>query len=603
MPKPGCQTVAFLVFATCFVLVSGGNAHAQSSVEADKAALEALYDATDGANWTNNTGWKTSDPLGGWHGVTTNSDGRVTALSLDTNGLNGSLPSALGNLTELEELFVVFNTDLTGSIPAALGNLSNLEKLELFGNKLTGSIPGALGNLAKLTVLDVTDNDLDGSIPTWLEALTELESLYVGLNSRLSGSIPEQLGNLSKLERFGAAGTSVSGELPSALGNLSALTYLWLHENSLSGSIPDSLGNLTSLRQLHLNDNSLTGKIPTTFGNLTSLTRLELQNNELSEIPAELGSLAELVYLYLYSNDLTGVIPAQLGNLTKLRNVQLHDNADLTGVIPFDTRQAVLGNLAVSGTGLCAPPVLHAYWDANISYDGHPCTTPADDRTFLESFYDSTGGGSWVDGTNWKSVETLADWHGVTVRNGFVTGLELPGNGLTGTIPAALAELTLLETLDLSGNGLTGGIPDALRALTRLRHMDLSGNALTGEAPVWLGNLSVLEELDLSDNSDMTGPVPASITRATALRTLNVSGTTVCLPPDRDFQNWLDAGPRRLHRGSMRTHRPDGSGCGLLRDRRASLVSSNQLVECCTLGRLAGRSSRHRQPCRSPGPP
>ena len=50
----------------------------EGTVETDRAALMALYNSTDGANWTDNTNWGSTEPLGTWFGVTTNTDGRVT---------------------------------------------------------------------------------------------------------------------------------------------------------------------------------------------------------------------------------------------------------------------------------------------------------------------------------------------------------------------------------------------------------------------------------------------------------------------------------------------------------------------------------------------
>ena len=47
-----------------------------SPVEMDRSALVALYNATDGDNWTNNTNWLSDEPLGDWFGVTTDADGR-----------------------------------------------------------------------------------------------------------------------------------------------------------------------------------------------------------------------------------------------------------------------------------------------------------------------------------------------------------------------------------------------------------------------------------------------------------------------------------------------------------------------------------------------
>ena len=71
---------------------------------ADKESLIAFYNATGGAGWTNNANWLTSSPIGQWHGVTTDDDGRVTHLDLHDNQLSGEIPSELGNLANLEEL-------------------------------------------------------------------------------------------------------------------------------------------------------------------------------------------------------------------------------------------------------------------------------------------------------------------------------------------------------------------------------------------------------------------------------------------------------------------------------------------------------------------
>ena len=87
-----------------------------TAAELDRAALEALYDSTDGANWTNSTNWKIDDDLGTWYGVLVNSDGRVTDLNLANNNLVGTLPDELGNLTSLRALTLNKN-QLTGEIP------------------------------------------------------------------------------------------------------------------------------------------------------------------------------------------------------------------------------------------------------------------------------------------------------------------------------------------------------------------------------------------------------------------------------------------------------------------------------------------------------
>ena len=46
--------------------------------------------------------------------------------------------------------------------------------------------------------------------------------------------------------------------------------------------------------------------------------------------------------------------------------------------------------------------------------------------------------------------------------NGRVTGLDLSSNGLTGSLPAELGNLSELQSLDVSSNGLTGALPAGL---------------------------------------------------------------------------------------------------------------------------------------------
>ena len=150
VPSSGqLQTSAALVFETkdsyaVTVSVSDGNGGADSidvtiNVTADRAALVALYNATGGANWTNDTNWLSNEALSEWHKVETDEDGRVTALRLVANELSGELPAELANLTNLQVLSLSINT-LSGRVPAALGNLTNLEDLYLSQNILSGRI-------------------------------------------------------------------------------------------------------------------------------------------------------------------------------------------------------------------------------------------------------------------------------------------------------------------------------------------------------------------------------------------------------------------------------------------------------------------------------
>ena len=97
------------------------SAEGRAGTATDRAALEALYDATGGANWTNSAGWKTTVPLSEWFGVSTDESGRVTVLWLNGNALTGPIPDVLlrcvrrgGQRGEVEADYFVSNARETG---------------------------------------------------------------------------------------------------------------------------------------------------------------------------------------------------------------------------------------------------------------------------------------------------------------------------------------------------------------------------------------------------------------------------------------------------------------------------------------------------------
>ena len=304
----------------------------------ERAALVAFYNATSGANWADNTGWLTNAPLGQWYGVTTDDSGRVTELILNDNGLSGSIPAVLGNLSSLKVLnlanprltcrrssgqrWVCTSTlpapnRLTGAIPADLARLANLEQLALGGNQLSGTIPAWLGNLSKLERLSLRGNQLTGTIPADLGRLTNLRFLRLSFNPMDENTpLPTWLTSLSQLTQIELNGLDLTGVVPPGLARLTNLNTLGLFGNQLTGEIPPQLGQLTRLRSLNLGNNSLTGPIPPELGSISTLHDLNLQGNRLSgSIPSELGNLSNLRTLRLVGNNLSGCVPSALQNV------------------------------------------------------------------------------------------------------------------------------------------------------------------------------------------------------------------------------------------------------------------------------------------------
>ena len=300
---------------------------ATDGAASDRAALVALYHATDGPNWENNTNWLSDAPLGEWYGVQTDGNGRVIILNLYDERLSGEITPELGSLSNLVALNLGEN-DLTGGIPASLGLLTNIQQISLGNNRLEGVIPPELANLSNLVWLTLEENSLTGSVPSWLGGLTNLQELALG-NNRLEGSLPQELSNLSGLTVLALEENSLTGRVPPWLGSLTNLQWLFLGNNRLEGGIPQELANLSGLAGLGLESNSLSGPIPDDLGNLTSLQILSLQGNQLSgAVPSEFDNLTSLTVLYLGDNRLSGCVPSSLRDQLDM------NNSDLGG-LPF----------------------------------------------------------------------------------------------------------------------------------------------------------------------------------------------------------------------------------------------------------------------------
>ena len=129
---PAPPTVLIGLVALLGSLLPAAEARAQG-LAADRAALVALYNATDGPNWRNRRNWLSN--LAQWNGVAVRKGGSRGCFFRQSPE---RIPPELGNLSELERLSLSGN-QLRGSM-----DLANIKWLILSSNRLTGSIPSAL---------------------------------------------------------------------------------------------------------------------------------------------------------------------------------------------------------------------------------------------------------------------------------------------------------------------------------------------------------------------------------------------------------------------------------------------------------------------------
>ncbi len=562
-----------IIFALC------PQGYSQDPAEQDSLTLIALYESTNGANWTNNTGWSNPEQrLDTWHGVSVNViTRRVTQLSLGSNNLSGPLPDAIGNLTEMDRLFLD-NNNITGPLPTTIGALTKLTYFQFWNTQISGTIPVEITQLKSLRNIYMSNSMLEGPIPAGLDSLVNLEVLSFGGNN-LSGPIPAELGNLPNLNSLYLEENQLSGPIPPELGNLSQLNTLWLQDNQLSGTIPNELYFLPKLDHLRLQNNLLKGDIPADIVNLTSLNTLQIQQNDFTSFPdisalapmstldlsenkldfrhiePNVGvastfqyypqdSLGETIDRLVYVGDVIQLETSAGGNSTLYQWKKFGANID----IPSADSVLLISPVTIGDAGIYTCEITNTLAPLLVLYT-RPITvrveyTPRQlDSLALVDLYNSTGGPLWSTNTGWLTDADIDGWWGISTLNGRVKQINLGVNNLTGTLPASIADLDKLANLLLSNNSIKGGIPpeignmfnldniwingnnldqaipDEITNLTNLRALHLEYNQIPGTIPANIGNMTQLEVLALAHNQ-LTGNIPASITNLQHLSSL-----------------------------------------------------------------------------------
>ena len=345
----------------------------------DVEAVEALYNATGGPNWSNNTGWLKGDPCQNlWFGLYCSEDGRILEINIVDNQLNGHIPEELTKATMLQVLRLYSNL-ISGTLPAALFQMKALQILDLDSNQIHGTLPETI-SMPNLTQLSLYINQLEGYLPTGWET-PNLQILELSSN-KFSGPLPPGIGQLKKLQNLTLSRNQLTGSYPSTFGQLSSLLQLWLFINNfdpsplpsswsgmtqlsnvemdtlkgelptwigdswrqltililvngdLTGELPTSLCNLAQLQSLRLFNNSLSQQIPTCICELRALQDLELSDNTfIGPIPSCIGDIQELSSLYFSRNNLSGILPDSLGDLKQLQLMDVSTNM-LYGTVP-----------------------------------------------------------------------------------------------------------------------------------------------------------------------------------------------------------------------------------------------------------------------------
>ncbi|KAL5202561.1 hypothetical protein ABZP36_013513 [Zizania latifolia] len=106
--------------------------------------------------------------------------------------------------------------------------------------------------------------------------------------------------------------------------------------------------------------------------------------------------------------------------------------------------------------------------------------------------------------------------------SGRVTSLSLPNVTVTGRVPDAIGELTVLTVLNLQNTSVTGGFPAFLYNCTGITSIDLSWNYLDGELPADIDGLGKNLTYLALDNNNFVGEIPAALSKLKNLKVLTL---------------------------------------------------------------------------------
>ncbi|KAF8040094.1 hypothetical protein BT93_B2347 [Corymbia citriodora subsp. variegata] len=438
----------------------------QSDVSAMQALKKSLTPLPSSLDWSN------ADPCE-WTKVAC-SNGRVNRIQIANQGLTGTLPPDISNLTALV-------------------------RFEVMNNQLTGDLPSFAG-LAQLQILILHDNNFTSIPSDFFTGMSSLQAVDLGYNNFTPWEIPVSLTDCTALQNFSATGTNVMGKIPDFINptNFPSMFALQLAFHNMNGGLPASFAGLP-IQILWLNGKSGNSKLNGTLdviANMTQLAQVWLHSNQFTGPIPDVSNLKNLYDFSVRDNQLTGVVPDSLVKLPSLKVVNLTNNL-LQGSLPaFDTKAVRVDMVATSNSFCSDTP---GPCDSNVNI----LLSIARPMGYPVKFAQGWKGNNPCDSAN--------VWTGISCSGGNIVVINFQNMGLSGTIAPEFSQLQSLQKLLLSKNNLTGTIPSDLVKLLNLTVLDVSNNNLSGKVPAFQSNVNVITSGNPNIGKDIV-PTPSSPT-------------------------------------------------------------------------------------------
>ncbi|XP_046961650.1 protein artichoke-like [Vanessa cardui] len=475
---------------------------------------------------------------------------KLKKLEITECGIRSIHMRALSLLPQLNELSLSNNriSDAT-MIGRATRDLPMLSTLNLNFNLISKLSEGAFVDQTMLEILYLSNNNINIIHHGAFHRVPKLRVIDLNYNEIVRihpESFLQQSG--SGVEEFSLIGNKIMhiSEFRSLLDALPRLRYLDMSDNLLQEIPRGALRGHPSLERLHLNRNNIKFIDADAFIAMPALRELHLSNNSLNDMnEGPFWNLPALKGLDLSNNYFQRLQPKLLYNLPALRRIDISNN-QLTIIDPITFMETpLLEYINISGNALIS-------------------THPATFRN-LPNLYE-------LDASSNRLVEFLP---------GLPRGLEqlyLRRNQITSLpmLPSPDLDLPSLRTLDLSNNGIQKIQYGGMKTLHNLRRFYINRNGLRQIEASTFSDLERLEVLDISDNQIITIH-PKSFIKLPYLKQVNLHGNNVENFDFMAIQNNIALSELDFSKNKLKSISPNIISRGL--DVEILNISSNNLHE------------------------
>ena len=303
----------------------------------DYYALKTIWEALDGENWYYRgdewpvgSNWdfnKDVDLWGAQPGVKLHDNGRVALISLSGFGINGHLPDAIGQFTELVELYlgnhnetnkldndptVQFGTTASNRMERHKEYLRRTHTLTQFSEPIARGLMEHGISIPEISLYDTMTEDEIIDRKTGDMKIKPMEDILPGVATNGLKSIPEAIGKLQKMETFFIANGDIE-ELPAAMADLTAVTDFEIYNCRKMTKFPTVIAQMPNLTSVNLSANPQWEDVDEGFRALAkgpagaSIQILYLNECSLTVLPAEINEMKKLGLLSVASNKIAKI--------------------------------------------------------------------------------------------------------------------------------------------------------------------------------------------------------------------------------------------------------------------------------------------------------